>query len=218
MNIKCKKCDLVNYEYAEICVRCGSELKFAKSPEDSKNNLLRIILKRAAIFFVVCLAAIVGFYVSLVFPTKSISSDQARTVSDAIALLKQKGFRDEVFLLRNLAAYKSEDNWLNASVPKENAYAATNFPFEIVTLYSEFFTYPMDDIERAAILLHEAKHLQGKEEKAAYEFVWSNRAKLGWTSDTYGKSEVWQNVRKQTREYVPNLFICEFNDYGDCTQ
>ncbi len=100
---------------------------------------------------------------------------------------------------------------------KENAFAATNFPFEIVTLYPDFFTYPADDIERAAILLHEAKHLQGKDEPEAYEYVLKNRGRLGWTGKVYGRPEVWLNVRRQTREYRPNLFICEFNDFGDCT-
>lgn len=133
-------------------------------------------------------------------------------------MLSEKGFSDEVFLLNYVTAFRADDNWLNASVAKENAYAATNYPFEIMTLYADFFTYPIDETERAAILLHEAKHLQGKSEKEAYEFVWKNRWKLGWTRDKYAASPVWQNVRKQTREIVPELFNCSEKPLGDCTE
>ena len=84
-------------------------------------------------------------------------------------VLKEKGFTDEAFLLEHVAVFRGNDNWLNASVEKESAYAATNFPFEIVTIYPDFFKYPKDDIERAAILLHESKHLEGKDEKVTTE-------------------------------------------------
>ena len=60
--------------------------------------------------------------------------------------------------------------------------------------------------------------MQGKDERDAYAFVWKNRSRLGWTDAAYGDSEVRQNVRKQTREYMPQMFICEFNDFGDCTR
>ena len=138
-------------------------------------------------------------------------------VENAVSLLKEKDFSDEVFLLEYVTAFRSNDNWLNASIEKENAYAATNFPFEIMTLYPDFFTVPVDDTERAAILLHEAKHLQGADEKEAYEYVWKHRKRLGWTEETHSNSMIWRNVRKQTREFAPHLFVCETNDYDDCT-
>ena len=58
--------------------------------------------------------------------------------------------------------------------------------------------------ERAAILLHEAEHLQGKKEHDAYEFVWKHRKQLGWTSDEYLGSPVRQNIRRQTRDNAPD--------------
>jgi hypothetical protein len=149
---------------------------------------------------------------------KSLDREQKSKVKSAIAVLRDRGFPTEVMLLENFTVYRSNDNWLNASVAKENAYAATNFPFEIMTVYSDFFAYPLDDTERAAILLHEAQHLKGKDERAAYEFVWRNRAKLGWTKEKYSHSPVWQNVRNQTRDNAPNLFICEGEEFGDCTE
>ena len=146
------------------------------------------------------------------------SYQEKKAVEASIKILEAKGFSGEAFLLNYLTAFRANDNWLNASVPKENAFAATNFPFEIITIYPDFFAYPVDETERAAILLHEAQHLKGADEKEAYEFVWKNRKKLGWTEEKYATSVVWQNVRKQTREVVPELFVCDVNPYGDCTR
>lgn len=166
----------------------------------------------------VCIVVLTGFYLSLIGSASSLSIEEKQSVRASIAILREKGFADEVLLLETFAVFRSNDNWLNASVAKENAYAATNFPFEIITLYPDFFTYPIDDTERAAILLHEARHLAGKDEHDAYEFVWKHRRQLGWTSESYGKSPVWLNIRGQTRENVPMLFICDFLEAGDCTQ
>jgi hypothetical protein len=163
-------------------------------------------------------AMLFGFYLSLIGSAKTLSLEEKQTVRRAIALLRERGFDDQVMLLNNITAFRSSDNWLNASVAKENAYAATNFPFEIMTLYPDFFTYPVDDTERAAILLHEARHLAGKNEHDAYEFVWKNRVQLGWTRDNYRASVVWQNVRKQTKDNVPELFVCDINEFSDCTE
>jgi hypothetical protein len=210
---------LVNFDDAENCARCGSAPGDATPVKaEPARRLGPYILKRAGVCVVVCLCALLGFYLSLIMSASRLSYVQKIEIEKSISLLEQKGFSDEVFMLRYLTAFRAEDNWLNASVAKENAYAATNYPFEIMTIYPDFFVYPVDDTERAAILLHESKHLQGKDEKEAYEFVWKNRAKLGWTSEKYGDSPVWQNVRRQTREYVPALFVCNVNEFGDCTE
>lgn len=176
------------------------------------------ILRRVVVCIFVCVLSVFGFYLSLVFSSKPLSYQDKQTIQSSIDILQAKGFSEEAFMLNYLSAFRSSDNWLNASVPKENAYAATNFPFEIITIYRDFFTYPVDDTERAAILLHEAQHLKGADEKEAYEFVWKNRRKLGWSEENYANSVIWQNVRKQTKEFVPNLFVCDVNPYGDCTR
>lgn len=219
MSKKCSSCKLVNFDAAEKCSRCGSDLADAPLPEAAAPRKLGpYLFKRAGVCVVVLLCALLGFYLSLIMSAQRLGYTQKKEVDKAIALLADKEFSNEVFLLKYVTAFRAEDNWLNASVAKENAYAATNYPFEIMTLYPDFFTYPADDTERAAILLHEAKHLEGKDEKEAYMFIWKNKKRLGWTKEKYGDSPVWQNVRRQTREYAPSLFVCDVNEFGDCTE
>lgn len=219
MNKKCPNCRLVNFPDAQKCSRCASELSgISILSEKTKPSLKSQIIKRAVICVGVCLFCITGFYLSLVLSAKSLNYEEKQIVNDAILLLEEKGFSNDVFLLRYITSFRANDNWLNASTRFENAYAATNFPFEIMTIYPEFFIYPNDDTERAAILLHEAQHLKGADEKEAYSFVWKNRKQLGWTKQAYENSLVWRNVRKQTKEVAPELFVCDINEFGDCTE
>ena len=185
---------------------------------DRPNEIGQKLLRRACVCLIVCIVAVFCFYLSLIGSARSLNIDEKHTVRQAVAVLREKGFNDEAMLLTYLTSFRGTDNWLNASVPKENAYAATNFPVEIMTLYADFFTYPVDDVERAAILLHESKHLAGKDEHDAYRFVWENRSQLGWTMGKYKDSVIWQNVRKQTRDNVPELFTCNADDFQDCTE
>lgn len=218
MNKKCSNCRLVNYPNALRCVRCEANLIETGNVKVASRSAFVKILVRTVVFLSVCLTILFGFYLSLIGSAKSLTLDEKNTVKAAINLLKTTGFSTEAMLLDNFTVYRSNDNWLNASVEKENAYAATNFPFEIMTLYPDFFSYPVDDTERAAILLHEARHLQGKDEKDAYKFVWKNRQKLGWTKENYSDLHLWKHVRKQTREIAPEVFICDSNEFGDCTE
>jgi hypothetical protein len=218
MKKKCPECGLINYPAAQNCKRCGSALGETENISSNRRFLKSSIAKRVSACLVVLVVAIFGFYASLILSADRLTPDEHERVEAAIAILEARGFRGEAFLLSHVTAFRANDNWLNASVEKENAYAATNFPFEILTLYPDFFTYTTDDVERAAILLHEAKHLQGQDEKEAYEFVWKNRKRLGWTSDPYSASIIWRETRKLTREYSPSLFVCDFNEFGDCTE
>ena len=154
----------------------------------------------------------------MLLTSAKLNYNERKQVEAAVKILDEKGFAGEVFLLNRLTSYRSNDNWLNASTRPENAYAATNFPFEIMTLYPDFFNHTTDDTERAAILLHEAQHLKGAGEPEAYEYIWRSRRQLGWTKETHGNSPIWRSVRKQTREYAPNLFVCDWNEAGDCTE
>lgn len=221
MKKRCPKCRLVNFSHSKECVRCRSCLIEVSTFEEDgarKSGSKLKFFRRAIVCFAVCFITLFGFYLSLIFTSKSLSYDEKQTVQKATAILDEKGFSDEVFLLGHLTSFRADDNWLNASTKYENAYAATNFPIEIMTIYPEFFTDTLDDTERAAILLHEAQHLKGANEKEAYQFVWQNRKILGWTKENYGNSIVWRNVRLQTKEVVPNLFVCNRSEMADCTE
>ena len=200
------------------CRSCLIEVSTLREDGAKKFALQPGFFQRAIICVVVIFLTLLGFYLSLLYTSKPLSYDEKQTVEKAIDILDEKGFSREVFLLNHLTSFRGNDNWLNASTKFENAYAATNFPIEIMTIYPEFFTDTLDDTERAAILLHEARHLQGADEKEAYQFVWQNRKILGWTAETHGNSIVWRNVRMQTKEFAPNLFGCNWNQIGDCTE
>ena len=217
MNKKCPDCGLVNYNTAQTCLRCGNALGESENITSKRGILKSSLAKRLVILLAAIVVSVAGFYASLALSADPLSVDERRAVDGAMRVLEQKGFAREVFMLKRFTLFRRNDNWLNASVEKENAYAAANFPFEIITLYPDFFQYPADDTERAAILLHEAQHLLGKDEKEAYEFVWKNRERLGWTAEQYSRSIIWRETRKITREYLPTLFVCDFNEYGDCT-
>ncbi len=221
MKKRCPQCQTVNFAHAKDCVRCRTDLtETAPSSEDrtTKTPIKSKFLRRTVVCIAVVLLTLLTFYFSLILTSKSLGYDEKQSVKKAIAVLDEKGFSREVFLLTCLTNFRANDNWLNASTKFENAYAATNFPIEIMTVYPEFFTDTLDDTERAAILLHEAQHLKGADEQEAYQFVWENRKQLGWTKDIYARSVVWRNVRLQTKEVAPNLFVCDWNDVGDCTE
>ncbi len=218
MNKKCPACNVVNFPNASSCVRCNYALARPLGLHVERKKKGPSIMSRIVICIAVSFAVLLGFYLSLVASAKGLSPEQGHQVRKALTVLHDRGFSDEIFLLSHVAVFRSEDNWLNASVAKENAYAAANFPFEIVTLYSDFFTYPIDDTERAAILLHESRHLRGEDEHEAYKYVWTHRDQLGWTRDKYYFSDVWRNIRNQTIDNAPELFVCPDKELGDCTE
>lgn len=157
------------------------------------------------------------FYTSLLVTSAPVNERDIDTVHRAIAILESKGFDREVYMLRNTALFRGTDHWFNDTVLKEDAYAATNFPFQIVTVYNDFYTKAVDDTERAMILLHESRHLLGEDEAAAYSYVWQNRERLGWTQLTHGTTESYVTIEQQTRENAPELFTCTKNLWNDCT-
>ena len=221
MKKKCPNCQLVNFATARSCKRCQFDLvevSTFEQPAPQKSFFGSKLFIRAGSLIAAIFIAVFGFYMTLLVSAKRLEYEQQKTVERAVAVLDERGFSREVFLLRYITAYRATDNWLNASVEKENAYAATNFPVEIMTIYPDFFQYTRDDTERAAILLHEAQHLKGADEREAYAFVWKNRKQLGWTREKYADSIIWRNVRKQTKEVAPELFVCEINEYADCTE
>jgi hypothetical protein len=158
---KCASCGLVNAVSDESCRRCGSpltgndpiapqaDLEPAEKPSPQKRGLL----KRLTWILGATLIALLMCYGSLLISSDGLQPDQRESVQQAIAVLEQHGFNREAFILKHLTVFRSTDNWWNRYLGHRDAYAATNFPFEVVTLYPEFFSVPIDDNERAAVLL-----------------------------------------------------------------
>jgi hypothetical protein len=174
------------------------------------------LLKRVAfIAGTVCL--FVGCaYVSLRATSEAVSFEQRQVVDRASEVLEKGNLGGHTFVLRRLASYRASDNWWNRTVGHHDAYAATNFPFEVVTLYPDFFKVPIDDTERAVVLLHESYHLTGGGEETAFAEVWREKGKLGWTKERYGHTLLWRNVRVYTERYAPQHFSCGSSRADDC--
>ena len=136
----------------------------------------------------------------------------------AIVVLEQAGFSREAFTLGHVVSYRRTDNWWNWHVGHQTTYAATNFPFGVVTLYPAFFKFPVDDTERATILLHESHHVFGESEEAALQRVWFEKRRLGWTAPQYSHTRVWKNTREWTLTAVPKLFTCGDDRRSDCLE
>ena len=234
---KCAGCGLVNFASLSECVRCGvapgvvdevldgphaSDARDARGADSEEFEEVekprRGLLARAAWIATVTCAVVVAWHASLLLTSDAASMSQRIQVRGAVDLIGRKGFEREAFLLRHTACFRTTDNWWNNAVGHGEAYAATNFPFELVTLYPEFFNYPVDDTERAVILLHEARHMSGAGEEEAFASVWRDKTRLGWTRDKYANTRVWKNVSEFTRRYAPRLFTCGEDGRQDCTE
>jgi hypothetical protein len=167
---------------------------------------------------IAALLALFAFYLSLIASSAPLEVRERLAVQRAIGVLEEKGFDREAFLLRHTVAFRASDNWLNTLTKQDNAYAATNFPFQIVTLYPDFYNKTTDDTERAMVLLHEAQHLQGKDEAGAYGYVWQHREQLGWTQLSHGATPSYVTIAEQTRENAPDIFTCPNHEWNDCTE
>ena len=164
------------------------------------------------------LTIVVLAFLSLLITSDPLTRDQRQIVNEAISVVGQKGFEREAAILRRAVFFRSTDNWWNEHVGHQNAYAATNFPFGVVTLYPTFFKYSVDATERAAILLHESQHVFGADERMALQRVWLDKRRLGWTAQDYSHTRVWKNTREWTIGAVPGLFQCGVDGQSDCVE
>jgi hypothetical protein len=221
---KCPHCGLVNPLLEVTCRRCLNSLADVEtdaaqiSPPSPHTEPIK--KKRGAIRLGWILGTTVvllfALFMSLLLTSKELPYDQRQTVKSAITVLEGRGFSREAFVLNHLVHYRATDNWWNGYIGHQSAYAATNFPFEVVTLYPDFFDVATDDTERAAILLHESHHLFGAGEETALEKTWREKSKLGWTADKYGATRVWVNTRDLTAASIPSLFTCGADGHSDC--
>ena len=220
MSVKCTQCSLVNFAVDESCRRCGAALTLPDAAPGAAIGGLAEPRPRSLGRWLLWIAGVTWLIVfvwsrSLIFTSEPLEQSKRWQVNDAIALLDQAGFSREVFVLKNLTNYRATDSWWNEYQGHESAYASTNFPLEIVTLYPAFFTDTVDDTERAAILLHEAQHLLGFDETGALERTWREKARIGWTRDNYGDTKVFK-VTEGISFTATTLFQCKDNHHWDC--
>jgi hypothetical protein len=164
----------------------------------------------------VIVASIFVWSRSLLMTSEPIDSNQRQQVMQATRIIEHAGFSKELAMLRHVANYRATDNWWNLYLGHREAYAATNFPLGVVTLYPPFFNQAVDDTEQAVILLHEAQHLLGSGEDAALALVWREKRRLGWTAEKYEQTRVWKNTREWTEAAAPTLFRCGRDGHSDC--
>jgi hypothetical protein len=200
-NRTCGRCGLINFANAETCRRCHSRFDAVAVSEVEAIGPARA--SRAVTRRLLWLAGMIVLIVflwsrSLLLTSEPISVDQRQMVMQAIAVLGRAGFAREEVMLRHFANFRATDNWWNLYLGHRQAYAATNFPLGVVTLYGPFFTVATDDTERAVILLHEAQHLLGSGEEETLQRVWAEKERIGWTADRYGDSRVWKNTKEWT--------------------
>lgn len=179
--------------------------------------MLTLVLQHLWNYTALIVLSVAAFHLSLISTSLPPTAEERVQIERAIGLLEQRGFVNEASVLRSSVTFRSTDHWLNAMIEKENAYAAANFPFQIITTYPDFFNKAVDDTERAAILLHESRHLFGEDENQAYTYVWRNRERLGWTLRTHGTTASYITIEQQTREMAPELFNCPERPWRDCT-
>ena len=220
MSVKCTQCSLVNFAVDESCRRCGAALTLPDAAPGAAIGGLVEPRPRSLGRWLLWIAGVTWLIVfvwsrSLIFTSEPLEQTRRWQVNDAIALLDQAGFSREVFVLKNLTNYRATDSWWNEYQGHESAYASTNFPLEIVTLYPAFFTDTVDDTERAAILLHEAQHLLGFDETHALDRTWREKARIGWTRDKYGNTKVFK-VTEGISFTATTLFQCKDNHHWDC--
>ena len=220
MSVKCTQCSLVNFAVDDSCRRCGAALTLPDAAPASAIGGLAEPRPRSLGRWLLWIGGVTWLIVfvwsrSLIFTSEPLEQSKRWQVNDAIALLDQAGFSREVFVLKNLTNYRATDSWWNEYQGHESAYASTNFPLEIVTLYPAFFTDTVDDTERAAILLHEAQHLLGFDETHALDRTWREKARIGWTRDTYGNTKVFK-VTEGISFTATTLFQCKDNHHWDC--
>jgi hypothetical protein len=214
---------MVNWGEEAACKRCGAFFggtpgaRVERGGEDGAGGGEgRSLLKRVSFVVGTVGLFVVGSYVSLLVTSEAVTTEQRQIVGRAIDVLEAKHPGGRTFVLRNLVSYRTSDNWWNRAIGHTDAYAATNFPFEVMTLYTDFFNVPVDDTERAIILLHESYHLAGAGEETAFAEVWREKGKLGWTKQTYGHTLLWRSVRVYTERYAPQHFSCGSGGGDDC--
>src|SRR5438046_825018 len=163
----------------------------------------------------VIVVVVFGWSRSLLLTSDAIDVRQQEIVYRSIQILDRARFSRESAMLRHFANFRATDNWWNIYLGHRDAYAATNFPLGVLTLYEPFYRTAVDDNERAIILLHEAQHLLGYGEDAALERVWRAKHRLGWSADAFGETKEWENTREWKQASMPEIYVAGLKSTSD---
>src|SRR5262245_30978204 len=128
--VSCQSCGLVNFAEATNCRRCGTQLDpnapavrkksvrrrresvdplGPEEPPKKKNRLLRSAVRVLALSgFIIFL-----WYASLIGTSDPVLFEQKQALDRSIDVLEQKGFSQQVFILRHLVRFRATDNWWN---------------------------------------------------------------------------------------------------------
>src|SRR5215210_4917162 len=98
MKKKCPACNVINFPNANECVRCKESLTGTEKYSIAKAAIGSRLLSRVVVCIFVCIAAIFGFYLSLMVSARSLSNEQRIEVRKAIAVLNDRGFSKDIFL------------------------------------------------------------------------------------------------------------------------
>ena len=184
----------------------------AAAVHDGEPSLLRRLGAIAGAVFLV----LFGWWVSLFATSEGLDDEQQVIVYRAVDLLEERGFSKEVFALRNVARFRSTDNWWNLYNGHYQAYAATNFPFEIVTIYDCAAPSLRRRPSGAALRAGGSPRARRRPAAGRRTRTWTLKERLGWTADVYGRSKVWKNTREWTQASAPDMFTCKEVEI-DCT-
>jgi len=177
-----------------------------------KDGLLDSLIA-SAMNIVIAVAAVVAVataleYVTSVFGKSLSDPKEINTVDAAIAVLDPvQDLYSEAQVLRTAKYRRSKPPYLyGVCIYKGGCFAAAHYGF--LFLDDQFFDQNLlhDSVERAAVLLHEAFHLEGGNEHDAYAGVWVNKEKFGWTETPYSHYFLWGQVKAETMNAAPELF------------
>src|SRR5258705_8586914 len=122
---KCLNCGLVNVITDDTCRRCRASLKGNELVEEVtvEDNVQGRSLGRRLIWIVSATVALLFMaYMSLLLTSDDLGYESTQTVNTAIALLAEKGFDKQAFVLNRLARYRGPNNWWNRYLGHPDAY------------------------------------------------------------------------------------------------
>src|ERR687898_225607 len=112
-SLRCPHCGIANFSDGSACRRCGEVLSAARPVAVAIHDHEPSTVRRLGAIAGAVLAVLFGWWVSLFATSEGLDPEQQVIVYRALDLLEERGFSKEVFALRNVARFRSTDNWWN---------------------------------------------------------------------------------------------------------